>query len=131
MGDHFLFQEPDSTLLISGAMHRDWPDARGMFVNDKKNALVWVNEEDHMRVISMEMGHDIVNVFKRFVDLCNNVETAMKAKSGTTFSHSEHLGSILTCPSNLGTGMRASMMIPLPLIGAPMSGRVIITSATS
>ena len=66
-------QEPDSTLLISGAMHRDWPDARGMFVNDKKNALVWVNEEDHMRVISMEMGHDIVNVFKRFVDLCNNV----------------------------------------------------------
>ena len=66
-------QEPDSTLLISGAMHRDWPDARGMFVNEKKNALVWVNEEDHMRVISMEMGHDIVNVFKRFVDLCNNV----------------------------------------------------------
>jgi creatine kinase len=116
--DHFLFQEPDSTLLISGAMHRDWPDARGMFVNDKKNALVWVNEEDHMRVISMEMGHDIVNVFKRFVDLCNNVETAMKAKSGTTFSHSEHLGYILTCPSNLGTGMRASMMITLPLIGA-------------
>ena len=42
----------------------------------------------------------------------------MKAKSGTTFSHSEHLGYILTCPSNLGTGMRASMMITLPLIGA-------------
>ena len=71
-----------------------------------------------MRVISMEMGFDIVNVFKRFVDLCNNVESSMKAASGTKFAHNEHLGYILTCPSNLGTGMRASMMIKLPLVGA-------------
>ena len=116
--DHFLFQEPDSTLLISGKMHRDWPDARGIWHNDLKNALVWTNEEDHMRVISMEMGFDIVNVFKRFVDLCNNVESSMTAASGTKFAHNEHLGYILTCPSNLGTGMRASMMIKLPLVGA-------------
>merc|ERR1712216_292111 len=33
-------------------------------------------------------------------------------------SHSEHLGYILTCPSNLGTGLRASMMVKLPLLGA-------------
>ena len=71
--EHFLFQEPDSTLLISGSMHRDWPDARGIYTNDARNALVWANEEDHMRVISMEMGCDIVSVFSRFVDLCNQV----------------------------------------------------------
>ena len=59
-----------------------------------------------MRVISMEMGCDIVNVFKRFVDLCNQVESSMRAESGTTFAHSAHLGYILTCPSNLGTGER-------------------------
>merc|ERR1711865_922193 len=76
------------------------------------------NEEDHMRVISMEMGYDIVSVFTRFVDLCNNVEKSMEASSGTKFAHSEHLGYILTCPSNLGTGMRASMMITLPKIGS-------------
>ena len=111
-------QEPDSTLLISGTMHRDWPDARGIWHNDARNALVWANEEDHMRVISMEMGYDITSVFQRFVDLCNQVETSMKAASGTTFAHTEHLGYILTCPSNLGTGMRASMMITLPLVGA-------------
>ena len=116
--DHFLFQEPDSTLLISGEMHREWPDGRGIWHNDARNALVWANEEDHMRVISMEMGYDIISVFKRFVDLCNNVEKSMKESSGTTFAHTEHLGYILTCPSNLGTGMRASMMIMLPLVGA-------------
>ena len=116
--EHFLFQEPDSTLLISGSMHRDWPDARGIFHNDARNALVWANEEDHMRVISMEMGADIVAVFSRFVDLCNNVEKVMTKASGTKFAHSEHLGYILTCPSNLGTGLRASMMITIPLTGA-------------
>ena len=57
--DHFLFQEPDSTLLISGKMHRDWPDARGIWHNALKNALVWTNEEDHMRVISMQMDGDL------------------------------------------------------------------------
>lgn len=115
--DHFLFQEPDSTLLISGAMHRDWPDARGIFHNNAKNALVWVNEEDHLRVISMQSGPDIKQVFTRFADLCNAVEKVVK-EEGCSFAHSKHLGYILTCPSNLGTGLRASMMVKLPLLGS-------------
>ncbi|KAF4741186.1 Creatine kinase S-type, mitochondrial, partial [Perkinsus olseni] len=41
--NHFLFQEPDSTLLLSSGMGRHWPDARGIFHNDEKNFLVWVN----------------------------------------------------------------------------------------
>jgi len=111
--DHFLFQEPDSTLLISGDMHRDWPDARGIFCNKAKNALVWVNEEDHLRIISMEMGPDIKNVFTRFATLCGEVEKVVK-EAGSTFAITEHLGYVLTCPSNLGTGLRASMMVKLP-----------------
>ena len=71
-----------------------------------------------MRVISMEMGYDIISVFKRFVDLCNNVEKSMKESSGTTFAHTEHLGYILTCPSNLGTGMRASVHLKIPNLTA-------------
>jgi creatine kinase len=113
--DHFLFQEPDSTLLISGGMDRDWPDARGIYHNKDKNALVWLNEEDHMRVIAMEMGADIKNVFSRFVRLSQAVEKVVTSE-GYGFSHSEHLGYILTCPSNLGTGLRASMMVKLPYL---------------
>jgi len=37
-------------------MARDWPDARGIFHNVKKNFLVWINEEDHTRIISMDKG---------------------------------------------------------------------------
>ena len=41
--DHFLFDKPVSPLLLASGMARDWPDARGIWHNDAKNFLVWVN----------------------------------------------------------------------------------------
>ena len=49
-----LFQEPDSTLLLSSGCGRHWPDARGIFHNDAQDLFVWVNEEDQLRIVSME-----------------------------------------------------------------------------
>ncbi|XP_035167473.1 creatine kinase M-type-like, partial [Oxyura jamaicensis] len=64
--DHFLFDKPVSPLLLASGMARDWPDARGIWHNDNKTFLVWVNEEDHLRVISMEKGGNMKEVFRRF-----------------------------------------------------------------
>merc|ERR1719408_493126 len=113
--EHFLFQEPDSTLLLSSGMGRHWPDARGIFANDAKNFLVWTNEEDHTRIISMQMGADIKEVFERFVLAANTVQDVVK-KEGYDFMHNDHLGYVLVCPSNLGTGLRASVMVKVPLL---------------
>ena len=115
--EHFLFQEPDSTLLLASGMGRHWPDARGIFANDQKNFLVWTNEEDHTRIISMQMGADIKEVFERFVFAVNTCEEVIK-KEGYSFMHNDHLGYILVCPSNLGTGLRASVMVKVPLLSA-------------
>ena len=115
--DRFLFQEPDSTLLLSSGMGRHWPDARGIFANDKKNFFVWVNEEDHTRIISMQQGADIKEVFTRFCTAVNKVQEVVK-QQGYDFMHNEHLGYVLTCPSNLGTGLRASVMVKVPLLSA-------------
>ena len=41
--------------------------------NDKKNFLVWINEEDHTRVISMEKGGNMRSVFERFCHGLNRV----------------------------------------------------------
>jgi len=43
--DHFLFKEGDKYLESSG-LERDWPEGRGIFHNEDKTFLVWVNEED-------------------------------------------------------------------------------------
>merc|ERR1712185_884628 len=49
-----LFQEPDSTLLLASGMGRHWPDGRGVFHNKGENLFVWVGEEDHLRIVSMQ-----------------------------------------------------------------------------
>ncbi|XP_077993634.1 creatine kinase U-type, mitochondrial-like [Glandiceps talaboti] len=111
--DHFLFDKPVSPLLTCAGMARDWPDARGIWHNDKKNFLVWVNEEDHTRLISMEKGGNMRAVFERFCSGLKKVENMIQEK-GWEFMWNEHLGYILTCPSNLGTGLRAGVHVKLP-----------------
>ncbi len=71
--DHFLFDKPVSPLLTCAGMARDWPDARGIWHNEAKNFLVWINEEDHTRVISMQKGGDMEAVFRRFCEGLNKV----------------------------------------------------------
>jgi len=112
--DHFLFQAPDEPMLLSWRMERDWPQARGIYHNEAKNALVWVNEEDHLRIISMQKGKDVKAVFTRFADLVKAVQAACVA-AGKDLEISEKWGNVLSCPSNCGTGLRASMMIKIPL----------------
>jgi len=112
-----LFQEPDSTLLLSSGCGRHWPDARGIFHNDAKNFFVWVNEEDQMRIVSMQKGDAVVEIFNRFSAATKGIQEVLKAE-GYDFMHNDHLGWILTCPSNLGTGLRAGAMVKVPLVSA-------------
>jgi len=110
----FLFQKPTpNNVLANCGAARDWPDARGIFHNKDKTFLVWINEEDHMRCISMQNGGNVKEVFSRSADAMNSVEKGLD-NSGYTYAYSEHLGYITTCPSNVGTGLRASVMLKLP-----------------
>ncbi|XP_037098289.1 creatine kinase, brain a [Syngnathus acus] len=111
--DHFLFDKPVSPLLLASGMARDWPDARGIWHNNNKTFLVWVNEEDHLRVISMQKGGNMKEVFQRFCTGLTEIESLVRNR-GHIFMWNEHLGYILTCPSNLGTGLRAGVHVKLP-----------------
>merc|ERR1712001_403672 len=111
--DHFLFMSGDANLKVAG-MERDWPEGRGIFHNEAKTFLLWVNEEDQTRIISMEQGGDVKGVFERLARGIKAVGDSVKAESGKDFALSERFGYIHSCPTNLGTGMRASVMIDLP-----------------
>uniref|UniRef100_A0A8C6U217 Creatine kinase U-type, mitochondrial n=1 Tax=Neogobius melanostomus TaxID=47308 RepID=A0A8C6U217_9GOBI len=108
--DHFLFDKPVSPLLTCAGMARDWPTH-----NNEKTFLIWVNEEDHTRVISMEKGGNMKRVFDRFCRGLQEVERLIQER-GWEFMWNERLGYILTCPSNLGTGLRAGVHVKLPLL---------------
>ena len=113
--DHFLFDKPESPLLLSSRMDRDWPDARGVWHNDEKNFLVWVNEKDHTRITAMQKGSNMREVFTRFCEWLAKFEAGIKA-NGHGFMWNEHLGFIVTCPSNLGTGLTAEVRMKIPLL---------------
>ena len=112
-----LFQEPDSTLLLSSGCGRHWPDARGIYHNDDANLFVWVNEEDQMRIVSMEKGDNVQRIITRFANATAQIQKCLKDQ-GHDFMHNDHLGWVLTCPSNLGTGLRAGAMVKVPKFSA-------------
>jgi len=109
--DHFLFKEGDR-FLESAGVNRDWPNNRGIFFSHDKKFLVWVSEEDSMRIISMQQGADIAEVFIR-------LRTALEAiNEKIAFAQDDIRGFYTTCPSNLGTAMRASVHIKIPKLSA-------------
>merc|ERR1712212_482797 len=111
--DHFLFMSGDRNLQVAG-MERDWPEGRGIFHNAAKTFLLWVNEEDQTRIIFMEKGGDVKGVFGRLARGIKAVGDSVKAESGKDFALDERYGYIHSCPTNLGTGMRASVHVDLP-----------------
>lgn len=109
----YLFQTPSArNLLTNAGAARSWPNNRGIFHNALMTALAWVNEEDHCRIISMESNGDIPSVFTRFCALSDAIKSSAEA-NGAKLMWNDALGFICTCPSNLGTGLRASVIIKL------------------
>merc|ERR1712088_929677 len=110
--DHFLFVSGDRNLTVAG-MERDWPEGRGIFHNRDKTFLIWINEEDQLRIISMQKGGDVKQVFSRLAKGIKAVQESVKKESGKDFCLDKKYGYIHSCPTNLGTGMRASVHVDL------------------
>jgi len=109
--DHFLFKEGDRFLQAANAC-RYWPTGRGIFHNKNKTFLIWANEEDHLRIISMQNGGNVGQVLDRLIRGVNIIG------SQAPLSRDDRLGWLTFCPTNLGTTVRASVHIKLPKISA-------------
>jgi protein-arginine kinase len=112
---HFLFRGKDRMQAASG-YHEHWPHGRGVYVNNDKTFINWVNEGDHLRIISMEMGGDVKAVFARLSAGAKAIEDGVREISGVddVFMMHPKFGAVTCCPSNIGTGMRGSVHIMVP-----------------
>lgn len=84
--------------------------ARGVFVGPGEALSVLVNEEDHLRLQAILPGYQL-EAAARAVD---SLDTGLGATLG--FAFSETLGFLTACPTNVGTGMRASVLVHLPAL---------------
>uniref|UniRef100_A0A915ELU8 arginine kinase n=1 Tax=Ditylenchus dipsaci TaxID=166011 RepID=A0A915ELU8_9BILA len=99
IADHFLFKEGDRFLKEANACNY-WPKGRGIFHNNEKTFLVWVNEEDHLRLISMQNDGNVGQVLERLIKGIEAIE------SKVPFSRDNRLGWLTFCPTNLGTSCK-------------------------
>lgn len=125
-----LFPEPTQVDFMSAGMHRDWPDARGCFLQRAKEGedgdgsdsgaavSVWVNERDHLRVVVHGSGASVQRVFARFACVVGGIERALEAE-GHGLAHEQDLGYLNSCPAEVGTAMRLILDVrPLPQVEA-------------
>lgn len=99
----------DDRYLNSAGISSHWPHGRGCYVSDDKEFIVWVGEEDHLRIMCMKKGTVLNEVFDRLRSASVVVE-----KHADKFARSKNFGFVTSCPTNLGTGMRASIHVKLP-----------------
>ena len=80
----------------------------GLVVAKKQRVAVMINEEDHLRIQVIRPGLDLVSAWR----LLDRVDSELEQRIPYAFS--PDLGYLTACPSNVGTGMRASVMLHLP-----------------
>jgi len=112
---HYLYINDDPTLELVGC-YDDWPQGRGIFINENQEKgvfIVWVGEEDQLRIMAMAKGSDVQAVWDLFYSGVEAVHKGVQSL-GDDFVFDKARGYLSSCPTNIGTGMRASVHVDLP-----------------
>ena len=85
-------------------------EGEGLLLDRKHNVSVMINEEDHLRIQVLGRGEKLATLY----ETASEIDDALDEK--LHFAFSEKLGYLTHCPTNLGTGLRASVMMHLPAL---------------
>lgn len=111
-----LFEKPDSPVLIASGFSRDWPDARGIYVDESGSTCLWINETDHLRMTVVKEGANVKGAFGRIRHLHDRLQELLQVE-GHEYAQSSRLGYLGCCPSRLGTCLDVSVTLRLPCLG--------------
>lgn len=93
-------------------------------LNKEKNVSVMINEEDHIRLQVLYPGFKI----KEAYEYANSLDDLMEET--LTYAYDGKLGYLTSCPTNVGTGIRASVMMHLPALTATKNINNVINTVT-
>jgi len=95
--------------LIS-RQHAEGEGTRGVAISRSERRAVMINEEDHLRIQVLRSGLQISALFEEIQELDNMLEQQIE------YAFDERFGYLTACPTNVGTGMRVSVMLHLPAL---------------
>jgi len=84
--------------------------ARTVAIDPDERMSVMINEEDHLRIQVMKSGFDVSEAWNQINELDDLIENQVN------YAYSDKLGYLTACPTNVGTGMRVSVMMHLPAL---------------
>jgi protein arginine kinase len=106
--------EIDRQLLVERHLiskpHANAEGARGVAVGENETVSIMVNEEDHLRLQVLRSGLQLEEAWEQI----NQVDDALEAK--LDFAFNPRFGYLTACPTNVGTGIRVSVMLHLPAL---------------
>lgn len=82
----------------------------GILLNDAEDISIMINEEDHLRIQVMKPGFNLDEA------LSDAIKVDEKISSKINYAYNDKYGFLTACPTNLGTGLRASVMLHLPAL---------------
>ncbi|AUS95572.1 protein arginine kinase [Clostridium thermosuccinogenes] len=100
-------------LMEKHIISRDMAESQnrcGVLVGNDEKISIMINEEDHLRIQCMFPGMQMDKAWK----LCNDMDTYLEGK--VEYAYNDDYGYLTCCPTNIGTGMRASVMLHLPAL---------------
>ena len=96
--------------LISPDFAVDENSTEAIIINEEENICIMLNEEDHLRIQVLSAGLELENSLNLATELDEKIEKKVN------YAFNERYGFLTTCPTNVGTGMRASVMVHLPAL---------------
>ncbi len=96
------------------------PIPNALIHNSDESLSLMINEEDHLRIQAMANGANLGGIFAMASALDDRIEAKVD------YAYSQELGYLTACPTNVGTGLRASYMIHVPALEATGQLRIIL-----
>lgn len=96
-----------------------------ILINDEENICIMVNEEDHLRIQAFNCGLDLEGTFNFAKEIDQKIEYIFNIAKNKKY------GYLTSCPTNVGTGIRASVMVHLPGLTKTGNIRKILESINS
>ena len=96
--------------IISPEFAVDEDGVRAILINEEENICIIINEEDHLRIQTLASGLELDGLLNLSIEIDEKLENLIN------YAFNEKYGFLTACPTNVGTGIRASVMVHLPAL---------------
>lgn len=96
--------------LISPEFAYNKSETGAIVINDEENICIMINEEDHIRLQVISAGLELENLLNLAMEIDKKLEQLIP------YAYNDKYGFLTSCPTNVGTGLRGSVMVHLPAL---------------